>query len=115
MDTRLFTLDELLYYVNFSTSLHCDEPLTSQIVYSLTKDLVDQNVIPQHVMTETLKRNEIKALNMTCACCKKINLHDSLEQCPSCKRHVHGMCFWKPRAFCNRQCMKASQSSQRVS
>jgi hypothetical protein len=52
---------------------------------------------------------------MTCACCKKINLHDSLEQCPSCKRHVHGMCFWKPRAFCNRQCMKASQSSQRVS
>jgi hypothetical protein len=109
---KVFTLDDLLYYVNFSASLHCSPVITSQIVHSLSADLVAQNIVSQDMMDSALKRNEITVHNPSCNCCKIVKPADPLLVCRGCSQHVHSMCFWKPGAFCSRRCKEASESAR---
>ena len=106
-EQRLFTLDELLYYVKFSMNLHCSKVLTQQVMQSLANDLTTQGLVSHEVMMNALVRNNIDA--MICAGCKRENSFDALIKCQGCMKSVHSMCFWKPGAYCNRSCMNASK------
>ena len=112
---KLFTLDDLLYYTKFATSLHCDETISTQILKSLAEDLKAQNIASKEALTAALVRNGINIGDIICGACgttggacgiTKVN--DILKQCPSCKCLIHENCFWKPNKFCNRECFLKS-------
>ena len=103
---KIFTIDELLYYTKIAINLYCNKDTYSQILHSLSNELVELKLISQEAMTKALERNEIHTENRECEICKISKPYDPFLTCPSCKKIVHSMCFWKPGAFCNKICMK---------
>jgi len=108
---KLFTLDDLLYYTKFSTSLHCDETISTQIIKSLAENLKAQNIASKETIAAALTRNGINIGDIICGACGTVGgacgitkVNDTLKQCPTCRRLVHTQCFWKPNKFCNREC-----------
>ena len=103
---KLFTIDELLYYTKFAIDLYCDKQKSNEILHSLSNDLIGLNMVSPDKMNAALIRNDIDTPSVGCERCMIVKPADPLLPCPSCKKLVHSMCFWKPGAYCNRACRK---------
>jgi len=103
---KLFTIDELLYYTKFAIDLYCDKQKSNEILHSLSNDLIGLNMVSPDKMNAALIRNDIDTPSVGCERCRTLKPADPLLPCPSCKKLVHSMCFWKPGAYCSRACRK---------